>query len=284
MLLENENDHQQSDGEKDEGRDSMFREAQIMAKCKHKHVTNFYGVQCDTPPIMIVMEYCNGGSLDIHLQKQKENISDGERTVYCYEAARGMRYLHFHKFIHRDLAARNCLISENGNIKISDFGLTCSTIDQGNGGNTSIKNIPLRWMAPETLCRTPNFSPKSDIWAYGILAYEIYNLGIKPWAEEENQKKICHIIKHGPMPDLPERTPAQMKDLIHHCWTQLPSERPEFRDIVNSIVRIVQNNPQMKFPKPNEFSVNRLLGVHRNEESDIDAYLEEALSIYPAEI
>uniref|UniRef100_A0A914YXJ3 Non-specific protein-tyrosine kinase n=1 Tax=Panagrolaimus superbus TaxID=310955 RepID=A0A914YXJ3_9BILA len=102
MLHDDENDQiAQSDLEKDEGRDSMFQEAQIMAKCKHKHVITFYGVQCDVPPVMIVMEYCTGGSLDIHLLKEKESISEGERLVYCYEAARGMRYLHYHKFIHR---------------------------------------------------------------------------------------------------------------------------------------------------------------------------------------
>uniref|UniRef100_A0A914Z1S0 Serine-threonine/tyrosine-protein kinase catalytic domain-containing protein n=1 Tax=Panagrolaimus superbus TaxID=310955 RepID=A0A914Z1S0_9BILA len=83
------------------------------------------------------------------------------------------------------------------------------------------------------------------------------------------------MIKHGPMPDLPERTPNPMKDLIHQCWTEIPSERPEFRDIVKGICKMVHDNPQMKFPKPAEFSVNKISGVYREETGSIST--EEAL-------
>ncbi|RCN48521.1 hypothetical protein ANCCAN_05346, partial [Ancylostoma caninum] len=70
-----------------------------------------FGVACDHPPILIVMEYCPGGDLQSHLKRMKEAIEAGERLVYTLEAARGMRYLHKKNCIHRDLAARNCLIS-----------------------------------------------------------------------------------------------------------------------------------------------------------------------------
>ncbi|RCN48519.1 hypothetical protein ANCCAN_05344 [Ancylostoma caninum] len=78
-----------------------------------------FGVACDHPPILIVMEYCPGGDLQTHLKNQKEAIEIGERLVYTLElmalqAARGMRYLHRKNCIHRDLAARNCLISAKG--------------------------------------------------------------------------------------------------------------------------------------------------------------------------
>ena len=72
---------------------------------------------------MIILEYACG-SLDHHLQKQKENIVLAEKLVYCFESAYGMAYLHRQGCIHRDLAARNCLISHKGTIKIADFGLS----------------------------------------------------------------------------------------------------------------------------------------------------------------
>lgn len=79
----------------------MFREATMMARCKHVNVVVFYGVQCDIPPVMIVMEYCPGGSLEDHLLKQKERICLGERLQFCMEAANGIRYLHKQRLIHR---------------------------------------------------------------------------------------------------------------------------------------------------------------------------------------
>uniref|UniRef100_A0AC35GLK5 Non-specific protein-tyrosine kinase n=1 Tax=Panagrolaimus sp. PS1159 TaxID=55785 RepID=A0AC35GLK5_9BILA len=260
MLHEDENDTPKSDMEKDEGRDSMFREAHLMSKCNHNHVIKLFGVQCDIPPVMIIMEYCAGGSLDTHLQKEKDDIPLAERLIYCYESCSGMKYLHHWKLIHRDLAARNCLISSNGLIKISDFGLSRAT--DRSEDDIIIKNGPIRWMAPETLSKRPDFSFKSDVWSFGILCYEIYNEGIKPWIDENDMKKLCHMIKDGHKPILPEKTPKEMKKLINQCWSLTPSERPDFKVLQAAILNLTK---ETKIPKPFDFSVNRLQGVIREE-------------------
>ncbi|MFH4976548.1 hypothetical protein AB6A40_003257 [Gnathostoma spinigerum] len=132
----------------------------------------FFGIACDRPPVMIVMENCPGGSLDKHLLKEKEKIITGERITYLLEAAYGMRYLHHKHCVHRDLAARNCLISAEGVIKIADFGLSAPT-DVSDDNEVKMMHVPIRWMAPETLCKEPKFSKKSDVWAYGVLTYEV---------------------------------------------------------------------------------------------------------------
>uniref|UniRef100_A0AC34QMH4 Tyrosine-protein kinase n=1 Tax=Panagrolaimus sp. JU765 TaxID=591449 RepID=A0AC34QMH4_9BILA len=102
---------------------SMMREAKLMAEYDHENVITFYGVACDHPPVMLVMEFCQGGSLEDHLLHERDDTII-ERVLYCYEAARGMRYLHAQNCVHSDLASRNCLISTNGVIKICDFGLS----------------------------------------------------------------------------------------------------------------------------------------------------------------
>lgn len=86
----------------------------------------------------LVMEFCPGGCLEDHLRKHHD-LGTMEALLYCFEIARGMRYLHYYACTHRDLATRNVLIAgrldvarqyirvcclENGSLKIADFGLS----------------------------------------------------------------------------------------------------------------------------------------------------------------
>ncbi|PIO57635.1 hypothetical protein TELCIR_20946, partial [Teladorsagia circumcincta] len=105
--------------------------------------SQLYGVACDHYPVMIVMEFCPGGNLQDHLQKYNSQIEVGELICYASETSRGMRYLHSKSCVHRDLAARNCLISEAGQIKISDFGLSKIAEDLGGKGGESEGEPPL---------------------------------------------------------------------------------------------------------------------------------------------
>ncbi|VDM70675.1 unnamed protein product, partial [Strongylus vulgaris] len=208
--------------ESKEARNSMLSEAQMMSYYVHNHVIEMFGVACDHPPILIVMEYCPGGDLQSHLKRQKEKIDIGERIVYDLEAARGMRYLHKKNCIHRDLAARNCLISAKGQIKISDFGLSKIVNDLEKADAETVTDepspqIPLRWMAPESLRRPMKFSTKTDVWSFGIMTYEIFNCGVKPWPDEP-AKKIATMIRKCSMPEMPDRTPEDIKSMVSKIW------------------------------------------------------------------
>ncbi|EPB79318.1 protein tyrosine kinase [Ancylostoma ceylanicum] len=206
-----------------EARDQMLSEAQMMSYYVHNHVIEMFGVACDHPPILIVMEYCPGGDLQSHLKRMKEAIEAGERLIYSLEAARGMRYLHKKNCIHRDLAARNCLISARGQMKIADFGLSKLVNDlekadaeQGESNEPS-PQIPLRWMAPESLRRPMKFSTKSDVWSFAVMMYEIFNCGLKPWPDDP-PKKIATAIRKCHMPPMPDGTPEEVKTLVSQIW------------------------------------------------------------------
>ncbi|MCP9261777.1 Tyrosine-protein kinase Fer [Dirofilaria immitis] len=227
----------------------------------------FYGVACDRPPIAIVMEYCPGGSLENHLKKQREAIVIGERIEYCLEAALGMRYLHIQGCLHCDLAARNCLISMNGLIKISDFGLSKrDTLDREN--NFEMTDMPVRWMAPETLVRNPHFSKKSDVWSFGVLLYEIFNFGVKPWPNDEN-KKIATNIRHIRMPQMPAITPLPIKALAFCC------RMIEVLYAFLLAVSILHSSSDLKPPPVLECAVNRIPNVKRIEYTKIEHILDE---------
>uniref|UniRef100_A0A915AY33 Protein kinase domain-containing protein n=1 Tax=Parascaris univalens TaxID=6257 RepID=A0A915AY33_PARUN len=149
----------------------MSNEALVMSLYKHKGIIEFLGVSVDKIP-MIVMEYCVGGSLDLHLQRFKGHIRTAERIRYLLEISNGMRYLERKQCVHRDLTTRNVLIAADGFLRICDFGLSrCpSIVPPKETGNS---HIPIRWMAPESLTRNPVYSVKSDMWSFGVVIYEV---------------------------------------------------------------------------------------------------------------
>ncbi|VDM93261.1 unnamed protein product, partial [Onchocerca ochengi] len=219
-------------GKSDDPKELLMHEAYLMSQFKHPNIVKFHGICYDIPSTCIIMERCIGGSLDNHLQHWAHKITTGERIFYGLEAAKGICYLHENDFIHRDLATRNCLISKYGTIKISDFGLSQLASDVI--AVPTKQKIPVRWMAPETIQREPRYSAKSDIWSYGVMLYEIFNNGMKPWPDM-NVRQCATNIRHGIMPDMPEITPKEIIRLVNKCWRMDVEKRCDSKYIVRKL-------------------------------------------------
>ncbi|EYC03842.1 hypothetical protein Y032_0091g2451 [Ancylostoma ceylanicum] len=247
-----------------EARTSMIKEAKLMAEYKDANVIKFYGVACDRPPLMILMELCAGGSMDNHLRNRGKNISATEKLIYLYEISCGMRYLHSMNCVHRDLAARNCLISSEGVIKVADFGLSV-ILEQGHTMcRTIIKEAPIRWFAPECCYKEPSFSKKTDVWAFGSVMFEVFSNGSKPFLDVKDQA-IIKAIRRAEMPDPPSETPAEATNLLKKIWVLNPDERPSFNGIGKHLRGLIQLLPQIE---PGDMVVNQLKGVKRTVKLD----------------
>jgi serine/threonine protein kinase len=98
-------------------------------------------------------------------------------------------------------------------VKIADFGLSMILSDLQKGAG-KMKNVPLRWMAPETLSKAPVYSTASDVWSFGILVYEIFNKGVAPWAGERDFKLMAKKIRNYEMPKMPSNTPKVISKLV----------------------------------------------------------------------
>ncbi|KAI6228578.1 Non-specific protein-tyrosine kinase [Aphelenchoides fujianensis] len=91
------------------------------------------------------------------------------------------------------------------------------------------RNIPVRSMAPESLTRAAVFTAKSDVWAFGMFAHEVFNDGEKAWAGK-NVKWIATQIRKAQMPPLPDGTPPLVRELVQRgCWLKEPKERLDFQ-------------------------------------------------------
>uniref|UniRef100_A0A670IMU2 receptor protein-tyrosine kinase n=1 Tax=Podarcis muralis TaxID=64176 RepID=A0A670IMU2_PODMU len=170
-------------------RRDFLSEASIMGQFDHPNVIHLEGVVTKSPPVMIVTEFMENGSLDSFLRQ-----NDGQFTVIQLVGmlrgiAAGMKYLADMNYVHRDLAARNILVNSNLVCKVSDFGLSRFLEDDTSDPTYTSAlggKIPIRWTAPEAI-QYRKFTSASDVWSYGIVMWEVMSYGERPYWDMTNQ-------------------------------------------------------------------------------------------------
>lgn len=227
---------------KDEERLKFLQEAAIMAQFRHPHIVKLFGAVTMDEPILLILELMSNGDLLQWLQSTHE-MNWGKSSMspelptqllqFCREIADGMRYLSNKDFIHRDLAARNILLDSDLRCKIADFGLSRDLGEEESEYYvTSGRNIPVRITDPEVLFYG-KYSSKSDVWSYGMLVYEIWSLGRRPFNALKTQQIIPFLQTHkGYVLPPPPGCPREIYHLMVQCWDWNHHSRPSFTKIV----------------------------------------------------
>ncbi|VIO99262.1 Protein kinase domain containing protein [Brugia malayi] len=245
----------------------MIAEARLVCDFMHENIIKIYGVACNSAPVKVVMEYCPGGSLKNLLIKHKETIKNEERNIFLFEAAKALRHLQLKKCVHRwDVAARNCLIGNNGSLKLSDFGLS-RRLEDLKKLSSDDENIawPIPWMAPETLSKKPKFTTKSDVYAFGILIYEVYSCGGKPWPDITVVQDIIPLVRKGRIMATPSLlNDKNVEEIMHQCWKRKAVQRPDFIEIVKRFRTVLQSQ---KLPAGQDRIVSMLEGIDSSKNS-----------------
>ncbi|XP_076005059.1 tyrosine-protein kinase BTK isoform X2 [Genypterus blacodes] len=213
--------------------DDFIEEAKIMMKLRHENLVQLYGVCTKQRPIYIVTEFLSNGCLLTYLREGlKQHPTSAQLLEMCKDVSEGMAYLESNQYLHRDLAARNCLVDTNGTIKVTDFGLSRYVLDDEYRSSEGSK-FPVRWSPPEVLlyCK---FSSKSDIWAYGVLMWEVYTLGKLPY-ERLNNVEIVDQVSRGLRLFRPQLANDKVYNIMTSCWLDKTDERPNFQELVANV-------------------------------------------------
>ena len=144
-----------------------------------------------------------------------------------------MEYLASKKCIHRDLAARNVLVAEDNVLKIADFGLARDVQNFDYYRKTTDGRLPVKWMAPEALFDRV-YTSQSDVWAYGVLLWEIMTLGGTPYPSVPVEK-LFELLRDGHRMERPPNCPGDVYLLMRDCWIAEPKLRPCFTKIVQDL-------------------------------------------------
>jgi serine/threonine-protein kinase len=142
----------------------------------------------------IVLEFVDGMSLDV-LLKKKKTFSNEMALLIIHDACLGLKYAHDHGIVHRDIKPGNILISKKGAIKLADFGIAAS----GNEDESEITQAGMAlgtpaYMPPEQFSDSKTVDKRADIYAWGIMLYEMVTGG-KPFPGKFSAETIATIQK-----------------------------------------------------------------------------------------
>lgn len=219
------------------------REIEIMKTLKHPNVVEILGVISE-PEVCLVMEFVKHGSLQSYLAIHRESLTHKRLLGFALDIATGMHYLGKKSIVHRDLAARNILVADEDRVKISDFGLAQVTGKNDYYILQTIRDLPIKWYAPESL-RDGKFSPKSDVWSFGVTMYETFGLGEDPKLpgmggtgenEEEGSAQLLAALETGTRLPCPINCPQTVYvKIMYPCWHLHSHHRPDFATLCNDV-------------------------------------------------
>ncbi|CAD6215597.1 GSCOCT00000409001.2-RA-CDS [Cotesia congregata] len=221
------------------------REISIMKTLNHPNVVKILGVISE-PEVCLVMEFVKHGSLQSYLAIHRENLTHKRLLEIALNISTGMDYLGRQSIVHRDLAARNILVSDDSTVKISDFGLAQVTGSNDYYILQTNRDLPIKWYAPESL-RDGKFSPRSDVWSFGVTMYETFGLGEDPKlpgvggqqggdSAEEGGAALLAALERGTRLPCPQNCPQIVYvKLMYPCWHLQSHLRPDFAMLCNEI-------------------------------------------------
>lgn len=207
--------------------DQIKREISIMKLARHPYVVRLHEVLASRTKIYIILEFITGGELFDKIVRHGR-LSETESRRYFQQLIDGVDYCHCKGVYHRDLKPENLLLDSQGNLKISDFGLSASPAQ----GVTLLRTTcgTPNYVAPEVLSHRGYNGALADIWSCGVILYVLL-AGYLPFDELDLTTLYCKIERADF--SCPSWFPVGAKSLIHRILDPSPETRIRIQEIRN---------------------------------------------------
>ena len=239
-------------------RDALFdqiKECERQATFNHPNIVKCFGWSRNKTEIVIIQEHMKHGSL-LEFLKSK-TVGFALKIAFAIQICRGLKHLHDNiGVIHRDLAARNICITSDTNgaftAKLIDFGLSRKTNERNYYSLSVCENgdlrtgIPLDRTAPECLSCDGDTgkikaTKENDIWALGIVLYELFSDGMAPYAIDSPQD-VIRFVREGNVMSLPSIIPDEIRAIILQTWRRVPKNRISIDQIMKKLLGVLPWN------------------------------------------
>jgi len=214
----------------DSNLEEIRRELQTMRMCRHENVIVYHVAFPARKQMWLVMPLLAGGSCANVMRARQSSGGFEDESIIAYimrETAKAVKYFHFHLHVHRDLKAGNILLSGDGKVFLSDFGVAAPLRDDKK--RQTFVGTPC-WMAPEVLEQSGGYDYKADIWSFGITAIELA-YGEAPY-QRLHPLKVMKIIMEKDPPRIDRRKwDATFVNLVECCLQRDPQKRPAMEEI-----------------------------------------------------
>ena len=221
-------------------KDEVLNESTILSKLDHPNIIKFYDVFESKKPkhmINIVTEYADGGDLSEKIKEKKNknsNFTESEILDYFTQICLAIKHIHKKKIIHRDLKSGNIFLMKNGFVKLGDFGIAKGFQKTMDKAKTMV-GTPY-YLSPEILENKP-YDSKSDIWALGVLLYEMMTFKM-PFNANSLPMLSVKIMRGNYIPP-PTIYTKDLRELVAKCLTVDAKLRPTIDEILK--MPLIQN-------------------------------------------
>lgn len=225
------------DGGKDGWHERFINEARIQARLQHSGIATLYDYSEVAGHPCIIMEYVAGQTLEEYIRLNGPLPVTHALNVFSM-IAEAINYIHQHSVVHRDIKSNNIKISPQGEVKLLDFGIAKS---DSSPNLTCVGSVigTFQYMSPEQL-RGASADARSDIWALGVLFYEMLT-GRVPF-QAETLESLFEMIKNTAYPrpsDFDPTIPKELEQVIARCLKKQPSARYQsVAELLNDISRL----------------------------------------------
>ena len=204
------------------------REINIHSRIHHENIVKFFSYNQGINEVNILLEYCPNGSIFELISKN--GFDEFQTYKYFSQVVNAVYFLHKNNLVHRDIKPENILLHGDV-IKLCDFGWCCET----NANNRKSFCGTFEYMAPEII-QEMSYGKPVDIWALGILLYELY-FGVSPFnsnkVNEEQTKEIIDNIMQKKLFFNRKNISYDMKDLIIHMLENDVNRRYTIDEVVS---------------------------------------------------